>query len=151
MKIGLGADHGGYKLKQLIKEHLEKNGYEVVDYGTNSSDSVDYPDYGKKVAQAVIDSEVEKGIVCCGTGIGISLAANKVKGIRCANVSDTFSAKMSRAHNNCQMIALGERVLGAGLALEIVDAFLNTEFEGDRHQRRVDKIMDIEGGFTCQN
>ncbi|CBH22249.1 ribose 5-phosphate isomerase B/allose 6-phosphate isomerase [Acetoanaerobium sticklandii] len=151
MKIGLGADHGGYKLKQLIKEHLEKNGYEVVDYGTNSSDSVDYPDYGKKVAQSVIDNEVEKGIVCCGTGIGISLAANKVKGIRCANVSDTFSAKMSRAHNNCQMIALGERVLGAGLALEIVDAFLNTEFEGDRHQRRVDKIMDIEGGFTCQN
>ena len=151
MKIGLGADHGGYKLKQLIKEHLEKNKYEVVDYGTNSSDSVDYPDYGKKVAQAVIDREVEKGIVCCGTGIGISLAANKVKGIRCANVSDTFSAKMSRAHNNCQMIALGERVLGAGLALEIVDAFLNTEFEGDRHQRRVDKIMDIEGEFTCQN
>ena len=124
MKIGLGADHGGYKLKQLIKEHLEKNGYEVVDYGTNSSDSVDYPDYGKKVAQAVIDNEVEKGIGCCGRGRGIGGAASKVKDIR---------------------------VLGAGLALEIVDAFLNTEFEGDRHQRRVDKIMDIEGGFTCQN
>lgn len=152
IKVGLGADHGGYKLKQAIKEHLEKRGFEIVDFGTNSGESVDYPDYGKMVAQAVIEEKIEKGIVICGTGIGIGLAANKVKGIRCANVSDTFSAKMSRAHNDCQMISLGERVLGPGLALEIVDAFLDSEFEGDRHKRRVDKIMDIEtsGGSKCQ-
>ena len=151
MKIGLGSDHGGYELKQAIKVHLEGKGYEIEDYGTNSSDSVDYPDYGQKVAQAVMEDKVQKGIVCCGTGIGISLAANKVKGIRCANVSDTFSAKMSRAHNNCQMIALGERVIGIGLALELVEAFLATDFEGDRHLTRVNKIMDIEGGNICQN
>lgn len=152
IKIGLGADHGGYKLKQSIKEHLEKRGFETVDFGTNSADSVDYPDYGRAVAEAVIEGKIDKGIIVCGTGIGISLAANKVKGIRCANVSDTFSAKMSRAHNDCQMLALGERVLGAGLALEIVDAFLDSEFEGDRHKKRVDKISDIEnsGGSKCQ-
>ncbi len=153
IKIGLGADHGGYKLKQAIKEHLEKRGFEIVDFGTNSDESVDYPDYGKAVAQAVICKEADLGIICCGTGIGIGLAANKVKGIRCANVSDTFSARMSRAHNNCQMISLGGRVLGAGLALEIVDAFLDSEFEGDRHKLRVDKISEIEntGGNICQN
>lgn len=152
IKIGLGADHGGYKLKQAIKEHLEKRGFEIVDFGTNSGESVDYPDYGKAVGEAVIEGKVDKGIIVCGTGIGIGLAANKVKGIRCANVSDTFSAKMSRAHNDCQMISLGERVLGIGLALEITDAFLDSEFEGDRHKRRVDKISDIEnsGGSKCQ-
>lgn len=144
MKIGIGADHGAYKLKEVIKKHLNEKGYEVVDYGTNGPESVDYPKYGEAVAKGIIKEEIERGIVCCGTGIGIGLAANKVKGIRCANVSDTFSAKMSRAHNNCQMISLGERVLGYGLALELVDAFLETEFEGERHAKRVDMIIDIE-------
>lgn len=144
MKIGLASDHGGFNLKNDIIEFLKSKNIEVVDFGVNSSESVDYPVYGEKVANAVINKEVDYGIVCCGTGIGISLAANKVKGIRCAVVTDVFSAKMSKAHNNCNMLSLGERVLGKGLALEIVDAWLNTEFEGDRHQKRVDMIMEIE-------
>ncbi|MEG2985863.1 MAG: ribose 5-phosphate isomerase B, partial [Peptostreptococcaceae bacterium] len=128
MKIGLGSDHGGYNLKEEIRKHLESKGIECVDFGTkNSVDSVDYPIYGEKVAKAVVSNEVDYGILCCGTGIGISLAANKVKGIRCAVVSDTFSAKMSKAHNNANMLSLGERVIGKGLALEIVDAWINTE------------------------
>lgn len=145
MKIGLGSDHGGYNLKEEIKKHLVSKGIEVVDFGTkNGVDSVDYPIYGEKVAKAVISKNVDYGILCCGTGIGISLAANKVKGIRCAVVSDTFSAKMSKAHNNANMLSLGERVIGKGLALEIVDAWLNTEFEGERHLRRVNMLNDIE-------
>lgn len=145
MKIGLGSDHGGYNLKEEIKKHLMSKGIEIVDFGTeNGVDSVDYPIYGEKVAKAVISKDVDYGILCCGTGIGISLAANKVKGIRCAVVSDTFSAKMSKAHNNANMLSLGERVLGKGLALEIVDAWLNTEFEGERHLRRVNMLNDIE-------
>ena len=149
MKIGLGCDHGGYNLKLEIIKHLEAKGIECVDYGTNSADeSVDYPIYGQKVAEAVIAKEVDYGIVCCGTGIGISLAANKVPGIRCAVVSNVFSAKMSKAHNNANMLALGERVLGKGLALELVDAWINTEFEGDRHLRRVNLIGDIEKKYN---
>ena len=149
MKIGLGCDHGGYNLKLEIIKHLEAKGIECVEYGTNSADeSVDYPIYGQKVAEAVIAKEVDYGIVCCGTGIGISLAANKVPGIRCAVVSDVFSAKMSKAHNNANMLALGERVLGKGLALELVDAWINTEFEGDRHLRRVNLIGDIEKKYN---
>ncbi|MDY2735455.1 ribose 5-phosphate isomerase B [Intestinibacter sp.] len=149
MKIGLGCDHGGYNLKLEIIKHLESKGIECVDYGTNSADeSVDYPIYGQKVAEAVIAKEVDYGIVCCGTGIGISLAANKVPGIRCAVVSDVFSAKMSKAHNNANMLSLGERVLGKGLALELVDAWINTEFEGDRHLRRVNLIGDIEKKYN---
>lgn len=145
MKIGLGSDHGGYNLKEEIKKHLASKGIEVIDFGTeNGVDSVDYPIYGEKVAKAVISKDVDYGILCCGTGIGISLAANKVKGIRCAVVSDTFSAKMSKAHNNANMLSLGERVIGKGLALEIVDAWLNTEFEGERHLRRVNMLNDIE-------
>ncbi|MEG1410890.1 MAG: ribose 5-phosphate isomerase B [Terrisporobacter sp.] len=145
MKIGLGSDHGGYNLKEEIKKHLESKGIECLDFGTkNSVDSVDYPIYGEKVAKAVVSNEVDYGILCCGTGIGISLAANKVKGIRCAVVSDTFSAKMSKAHNNANMLSLGERVIGKGLALEIVDAWINTEFEGERHLRRVNMLNDIE-------
>ncbi|CEJ72258.1 ribose-5-phosphate isomerase 2 [[Clostridium] sordellii] len=145
MKIGLGSDHGGYNLKEEIKKHLESKGIECVDFGTeNGVDSVDYPIYGEKVAKAVVSKDVDYGILCCGTGIGISLAANKVKGIRCAVVSDTFSAKMSKAHNNANMLSLGERVIGKGLALEIVDAWINTEFEGDRHLRRVNMLNDIE-------
>lgn len=145
MKIGLGCDHGGYNLKSEIIKHLESKGIECVDYGTNNDlDSVDYPIYGESVADAVVNKDVDYGIVCCGTGIGISLAANKVPGIRCAVVSDVFSAKMSKAHNNANMLSLGERVIGKGLALEIVDAWINTEFEGDRHSRRVDMINKIE-------
>lgn len=144
MKIGVGADHGGYLLKEQIATHLKSKGHEVVDYGTNSADSVDYPIYGEAVANGIIKGEIETGIVICGTGIGISLAANKVKGIRCALVSDTFSAKMAKEHNNCQMIAIGERVIGPGLALELIDAYLGASFGGDRHQRRVNLIMDIE-------
>ncbi|CEO22596.1 ribose 5-phosphate isomerase B [Paraclostridium sordellii] len=145
MKIGLGSDHGGYNLKEEIKKHLESKGIECVDFGTeNGVDSVDYPIYGEKVAKAVVNKDVDYGILCCGTGIGISLAANKVKGIRCAVVSDTFSARMSKAHNNANMLSLGERVIGKGLALEIVDAWINTEFEGERHLRRVNMLNDIE-------
>lgn len=143
-RIGLGSDHGGFTLKSAVAKHLQEKGYQVVDYGTESTASVDYPDYGKLVAEAVMAKQVDKGIVCCGTGIGIGLAANKVKGIRCANLSDTFSAKMAREHNDCQMISLGERTVGVGLAMELVDAFLNSEFQGDRHKKRVDKIMAIE-------
>ncbi|SHH22218.1 ribose 5-phosphate isomerase B [Tepidibacter thalassicus] len=147
MKIGIGSDHGGYNLKEEIKKHLESKGHEVVDFGTDSIESVDYPDYGLAVAEAVVDNKVELGIVCCGTGIGISLAANKVPGIRCAVVSDVFSAKMSKAHNNANMLSLGERVVGRGLALEIVDAWLETSFEGDRHLRRVNKLTEIENKY----
>lgn len=144
MKIGLGSDHGGFQLKGIIKEYLEQKGYEIVDYGTHSKDSVDYPEYGEKVAQAVSNNEVDRGIIFCGTGIGISLAANKVKGIRCANVSDTFSARMCRLHNDANMLSLGERVVGAGLAMDIIDLFLETEFEGGRHTARVEKLMAVE-------
>lgn len=145
MKIGLGCDHGGYNLKLDIINFLQSKDIEYIDYGTNNAnESVDYPVFGEKVANAVIDKEVDYGILCCGTGIGISLAANKVPGIRCAVVSDVFSAKMSKAHNNANMLALGERVLGKGLALEIVETWINTEFEGDRHLRRVNMIDDIE-------
>lgn len=145
MKIGLGSDHGGYKLKEEIKKHLEIKGIECVDFGPNNNlESVDYPIYGETVANSVVNKEIDYGIICCGTGIGISLAANKVKGIRCAVVSDVFSAKMSKAHNDANMLSLGERVLGRGLALEIVDAWINTEFEGGRHSKRVDMIKEIE-------
>jgi ribose 5-phosphate isomerase B len=149
MKIGLGCDHGGFNLKIDIKKYLQDKGIECVDFGTdNAVDSVDYPIYGEKVAQAVVNKEVDYGILCCGTGIGISLAANKVPGIRCAVVSDVFSAKMSKAHNNANMLSLGERVLGRGLALEIVQTWLDTEFEGDRHSKRVDMINKIEQKYN---
>ena len=125
MKIGLASDHGGYNLKSEIIKHLKEKGIECIDFGPdNSLESVDYPIFGEKVANAVISKAVDYGIVCCGTGIGISLAANKVPGIRCAVVSDVFSAKMSKAHNDANMLSLGERVLGRGLALEIVDAWI---------------------------
>lgn len=145
MKIGIGSDHGGFELKEIVREHLENLGVEAVDFGTYNKDSVDYPEYGKTVAQAVANKEVERGIVICGTGIGISIAANKVKGIRCALCGDTYSARMSREHNNANMLALGARVLGVGLALEIVDSWMKAEFQGGRHENRVNKISDIEG------
>lgn len=149
MRIGLGSDHGGYNLKTEIVKYLEEKGIECVDFGPNNSlESVDYPIYGETVANAVNKGEVDYGILCCGTGIGISLAANKIPGIRCAVVSDVFSAKMSKAHNDANMLSLGERVLGKGLALEIVEAWINTEFEGDRHSRRVDMIKEIEKKYS---
>lgn len=144
MKIALGSDHGGLELKNTIIEYLNEKGIELKDFGTYTKDSCNYPKYGEIVAEAVATGEYELGILVCGTGLGISLAANKVKGIRAACVSDVFSAKMSRAHNNANILSLGERVVGKGLALEIVENWLNTEFEGGRHQTRVDLITDIE-------
>ncbi len=144
MKIGIGCDHGGFALKQEVIEHLKKSGHEVEDFGTYSEESTDYPDYGYKVAKAVASNDCEKGIVICGTGQGIMMAANKVKGIRCAVVSDVFTAEMVAMHNDANMISLGARVLGKGLALRIVDAYLKTSFEGGRHSGRVAKIMKIE-------
>lgn len=148
MKIAIGADHGGYNLKEVIKEHLQKGNYEVIDKGTFSTESVDYPDIGESVALAVVNGEVDKGIIMCGTGLGISITANKVPGIRAALVSETFSAKMSRAHNNANILALGGRVTGPDLALEIVDVWLNTPFEGDRHERRLNKMKAIESKYS---
>ena len=145
MIIGVGSDHGGFELKESIKEYFEKSGVEFVDFGTYSKDSVDYPDFGRKVADAVVSKEVDRGIVVCGTGIGISIAANKVKGIRCALCGDTYSARMSREHNNANVLALGARVIGVDLALEIVKTWIEGEFQGGRHENRVNKISDIEG------
>jgi len=144
MKIGIASDHGGFELKEYIKEYLGKEGIEYVDYGTNSTESVDYPDYGEKLSKAVVSGEVDRGIAICGTGIGISIACNKVKGIRCALCSDTYSARMSVEHNNANVLALGGRVLGKDLALEIVSAWLKAEFQGGRHERRINKISNIE-------
>lgn len=144
MKIGIGSDHGGYELKEYIKDFLEEKGIEYIDYGTNSSKSVDYPEYGEKVALAVKNGECDRGIVVCGTGIGISISCNKVAGIRCALCSDTYSAKMSVEHNNAQVLALGGRVVGKDLALEIVSTWLSAKFQGGRHERRINKISDIE-------
>ncbi|MSU00175.1 ribose 5-phosphate isomerase B [Tissierella pigra] len=144
MKIGIGSDHGGFELKEYIKEYLNKEGIEYIDYGTNSMDSVDYPDYGKKVSEAVVSKEVDRAIVVCGTGIGISIACNKVKGIRCALCGDTYSARMSREHNDANILALGGRVVGRDLAMEIVGVWLKTEFANGRHKGRVEKISEIE-------
>lgn len=144
MKLALGCDHGGLELKQTILAHLKERGYEVEDYGTYSTDSCDYPDFGRRAAEAVASGVCDRGIVVCTTGIGISIAANKVRGIRCALLSDPLSARRSREHNDANMMALGQGIVGPMLALEIVDTWLATEFEGGRHQRRVDKIMEIE-------
>ncbi len=144
MRIGIGNDHSALELKAEIIEFLKEKGHEVVDFGTDSSESCDYPKYGEAVGRAVAAKEVDCGILICGTGLGISLAANKVKGVRAAVCSEPFTAKMSRAHNDCNVLAFGARVVGAELAKMIVDVWLNTEFEGGRHQRRVDMIMEIE-------
>lgn len=144
MRIGIGNDHSALELKAEIIERLKEKGHEVVDYGTNSTESCDYPAYGEIVARAVVSGEVEQGILICGTGLGISLAANKVKGIRAAVCSEPFTARMARQHNNCNILAFGARVVGAELAKMIVDTWLETDFEGGRHQRRVDMISAIE-------
>lgn len=148
MKIAIGCDHGGYELKEAMKQYIEGRGAEVVDFGTYSSDSVDYPVYGQKVAEAVSQGEAELGILICGTGLGMSYVANKVKGIRCACVSDVFSAEMARLHNNANVLAFGARVVGLGLATKIVETFLGTEFEGGRHNRRVDLITAVEEKYN---
>ena len=142
----IGSDHGGYALKQEIMKHLSERGIAYRDYGTYSEESCDYPDYGEAVGRAVASGECERGIVVCGTGIGTSIAANKVRGVRCALCGDCFSAQMAREHNDANVLALGARVLGAGLALKIVDTFLGSSFAGGRHERRVAKLMAIEGG-----
>lgn len=142
--IYLGADHGGFELKEAIKQHLLGQGYEVEDCGTHSAKSVDYAPIAQATCEKLLADEGSLGILCCGTGIGISMAANKVHGIRAACCSDYFSAKYTRLHNNANVLCMGGRVVGAGLACELVDVFLNTEFEGGRHQRRVDQITAIE-------
>ena len=144
MKIGMACDHGAYTYKEEIKQMLIDEGHEVVDCGCHGTNSVDYPDMAKACADLVVNEEVDKGIVMCGTGIGISIAANKVKGIRACVCSEPFTAKMSRAHNDCNVLAFGARVVGGELAKMIVDTWINTEFEGGRHQRRVDLLMEIE-------
>lgn len=148
MKIAIGSDHGGFQLKEAIKTYLEEKGHEVNDFGAYSTESVDYPEIGEKVAISVKEAENERGIIICGTGLGISISANKIPGIRAALVSDTFTAKMSRAHNDANILALGGRVLGVDLTLEIVDVWLHTEFEGGRHERRVNKIKDLESKYN---
>lgn len=141
--IALGCDHGGYELMKEVINYLKEQGIAYKNFGCDSTDSVDYPVYAKKVAKAITDGECEKGILICGTGIGISITANKIKGIRCALCHDTFSAEATRLHNNANVLAMGGRVVGAGLALKIVDTFLNTEFSNDeRHIRRISQMED---------
>ena len=148
MKIALGSDHGGFQLKEAIKAYLDARQIDYIDYGTNSTESVDYPEFGQKVAEAVVAGHCERGILCCGTGVGISMAANKVPGIRCAVVSDTYSAQMSREHNDANVLSLGGRVVGEGLALHIVEIWLKAEFIGGRHGNRVSLIGNIEKKYS---
>lgn len=148
MKIAIGCDHAALKLKNDVIEKLRKEGYEVEDFGIHEQKSVDYPDYALPVAEAVASGRADKGILICGTGIGMSIAANKVKGIRCALCSDTFSAHATREHNDANILAFGERVVGEGLAMDIVDTFLKTSFSGDdRHVKRIAKISAIEDKY----
>jgi len=145
MKIAIGCDHGGINLKPVLVKYLQEKKLEYVDFGTYTTEATDYNIYAEKVANAVANGECDKGIIICGTGIGVSIVANKVKGVRCAHCHDVFSAKMTRLHNDANVLAFGERVIGPGLMVEIVDAFLTTDFSYDeRHQRRVDKIKDLE-------
>ena len=145
MKIAIGCDHGALDLKNAVIAHLEAKGFEIKDFGTYTKDSCDYPDFAAPAAQSVASGECDKGIVLCTTGIGVSITANKVKGVRCALLSDVLSARMTREHNDTNMMALGAALLDGKLALEIVDTWLSTEFSGDaRHQRRIDKVMALE-------
>lgn len=144
MKIGIGNDHAAFELKNTIKAYLESQGHEVVDYGSYSAERCDYPVFGEKVALAVRSGEVERGVLICGTGVGISIAANKVRGIRAAVCSEPFTAQMVRRHNDAQIIAFGARIVGEEMARAIVDAYFGASFEGGRHQTRIDMLMDIE-------
>jgi len=148
MTIAIGSDHGGYRLKELIKEYLAKENVPFQDFGTDSETSVDYPDYALQVAEAVAAGQCEKGILLCGTGIGVGIVANKVPGVRAALCHDTFSAHSSREHNDANILTMGERVIGSGLALEIVRTWLAAEFSGGRHTCRVDKIREVEVKYS---
>lgn len=147
--IALGADHGGFQLKNAIKKHLESKGIACKDFGTNSKESVDYPNFALAVAKSVKSGECSEGILCCGTGIGISIAANKVPGIRAALAGDVYSAKMTKEHNNSNILCLGERVVGEGLALMIVDTWLESSYVGAHHQKRLDLLAEIEDTKWC--
>ena len=144
MKIGIGNDHAALEMKNQVMEYLEEKGYEVINYGTNTPESCNYPEFGEKFGRAVVSGEVDCGILICGTGVGISLAANKVKGVRAVVCSEPYSAKLSKQHNNTNILAFGARVVGIELAKMIIDEWLGAEFEGGRHQTRVDMIMAIE-------
>ena len=144
MKIGIGNDHAALEMKNQVMEYLEEKGYEVINYGTNTPESCNYPEFGEKVGRAVVSGEVDCGILICGTGVGISLAANKVKGVRAVVCSEPYSAKLSKQHNNTNILAFGARVVGIELAKMIIDEWLGAEFEGGRHQTRVDMIMAID-------
>lgn len=148
MKIAIGSDHGGFLLKDGIMKHLKEKNIDFVDFGCFTTEPVDYPDIGQAVGEAVVRGEYDKGIICCGTGIGISISANKVPGVRAALCGDCFSAKASREHNDANVLALGERVTGPGLAKMIVDIWLSSEFQGGRHGRRVEKIAGIEEKYV---
>ena len=144
MKIAMGNDHSAVEMKEAMKAHVESKGYEVIDFGTNSTDSCDYPEFGEKVGRAVASGEADYGIAICGTGIGIGIAAGKVKGVRVCTCSEPYSARLSRMHNNTNVLTFGARVIGVEMAKMIVDEWLASEFEGGRHKRRVDMIMEIE-------
>ncbi len=145
LKIAIGSDHAGYPLKEELAGFLRDDGYEIVDFGAHSIESVDYPDIAATVARAVASGEFDRGILICGTGVGVTITANKIKGIRAVVTSDTYSAAMSRKHNNANVLGMGARVVGAGLACDIAKTFLNTDFEsGSRHERRVDKINALD-------
>lgn len=146
-KIVLGCDHGGFGLKAKIVDHLKQNGYEVVDVGTYSTDSCNYPDYAHKVCEVIQNGECSLGILICGTGIGMSMAANKHKGIRAAVCENVFSARMTRMHNDANILCLGERVVGPGLACDLIDAFLGAEFLGERHEVRVNMLKELDGSL----
>ncbi len=143
MRIAIASDHGGFELKEIVKKHLEERGLEVADLGTNSDASVDYPVYGKACGEAVVSGEADCGIVVCGTGIGISIAANKVKGVRCGLCTSVEMAQLTKQHNNANVLALGGRTTPAELALQIVDAWLDTDFEGGRHERRTGMLDEM--------
>ena len=144
MKIAIGNDHAAVEMKQEIKAYLESKGYEVINFGTDTNASCDYPEFGEKVGRAVVSGEADYGITICGTGIGIGMAAGKVKGVRVCTCSEPYSARLSRMHNNTNVLSFGARVVGIEMAKMIVDEWLNNEYEGGRHQRRVDMLMDIE-------
>ena len=148
MKIAIACDHGGLNLKNKISAYLKAAGHEICDFGTDSTDSCDYPDFALPAAEAVASGDCERGIVVCSTGIGVSIVANKVPGVRCAHCHDSYCAEFTRLHNDSNVLALGEKVVGEGYALKIVETFINTKFEGGRHQRRVDKITAIEKKYS---
>ncbi len=145
MKVVVGSDHGGFELKEVLKKHLTEKGFDVTDVGAYDTNSVDYPDIAVKACQKVVDGECSWGVLVCGTGIGISMAANKVRGIRCALVCNEYSAEMTKRHNNANMLAFGGRVTGPDLAKNILNAYILAEFEGGRHEARINKITAIEG------